>query len=62
MWLFNWKSKRVRDLEARVATLESEKFDLEHDLFQSRELERIASGKLEIWVKKHDDLLLASKS
>ncbi len=53
MW-FRWKSRRVRELE-------SELFHLEHQLFEAQEFERIASGKLTAWVRKHDDLLIAYK-
>lgn len=46
----------------RIAQLESEKFDLERDLFQAQQLERIASEKLLTWVQKHDELLIKHKA
>ncbi len=54
MW-FNWKSKRVRELESQV-------FDLEHALCEAQQFDRIASEKLTVWVKKHDDLLVKYKA
>lgn len=51
---FNFKTKRVRELESRV-------FDLERALFESQQFERIASDKLTEWVRKHDELLIRYK-
>ena len=49
-----WKSNRVRELQNQLALMEVE-------LFQSQQFERIASDKLEVWVQKHDQLLIAYK-
>ena len=49
-----FKSQRVRELESRI-------FDLERQLFQSEQLERIAADKVTLWVGKHDELLIKHK-
>lgn len=61
MKLFNrlflaWLKRRdyVFALQSRIA-------ELEMQLFESQQFERIASGKLEVWVKKHDELLIKYK-
>ncbi len=41
--------------------LRSHVFDLEHQLIEAQQFERIASDKLTLWVKKHDDLLIKYK-
>lgn len=36
--------------------------DLERELFQSQQFERIAAEKLKTWVQKHDELLVKYKA
>jgi hypothetical protein len=50
-----------RTLEEKIASLANENQRLETELFQSQQFERIVSEKLEVWVKKHDDLLVEYK-
>lgn len=60
--LFNFKSKKTRALEDKVAELTSKAFDLERELFQSQQFERVACDKLKTWVEKHDALLVFCKT
>jgi len=49
--------KKTKEIEA----LNSRIFDLERELFESQQFERIASDKLREWVQKHDGLLMDYK-
>lgn len=46
--------KETRALKARICELETQ-------LFEAQQFERIASDKLTVWVQKHDDLLIIYK-
>lgn len=61
MITFFHNKKRIRELEDENNALRSFNFDLEQQLFESQQFERIASDKLAVWVKKHDELLIKYK-
>lgn len=59
--VFFKKNKRIAELEKINSELVSKNFDLEHELIEVQQFEKICDGKLAEWVKKHDELLVKYK-
>lgn len=60
-YMFFRKTRRIKELESTLAQKVSELFDMQKELFEAQEFERIAAGKLKTWVEKHDTLLISFK-
>lgn len=52
-----WLHRIIYGRRDRIRELESRLFDTEQQLYQAEQFERIASGKLDVWVTRHDTLL-----